>query len=205
MKLILVRHGQSMANLAELVTGNTADELSPHGIERSRETGAWLTRLGFQPDVCYMSQWRRAQQTAALLKEDCQFVVDARLGETQAGTVADMPLKQFLATWPNFYTDNTHAYPGGESHTDLNRRVLQWLGSVRELHQTRTVLAVTHAGPIACLLQHALGIPMDRFPAVKAHNSSVSVIDYGAQPQDCGQVVAFSLLPESAAAQLIIR
>lgn len=201
MRLILVRHGQSLANLAQLVTGNTRDELSSHGESQAQQTALYLQRIGLIANHHFTSQWRRAQQTAALVSPQAEFVLDPRLGETDAGDVADLTLRQFLATWPDFYADNTQAYPGGESHVDLNHRVLSWL---REVHQNchGNVLAVTHAGPIACLLQHALQLPMQRFPALKAQNGSISIIDY-ANADDHGQVLAFSLLPDTLARQLV--
>ena len=201
MKLVLIRHGQSLANRAKLVTGNTEDVLSSDGVTQVHHTSDFLKRLDVQPDHHFTSQWRRAQQTASLVMPKADFIVDTRLGETNAGQAADLTLPQFLNTWPDFYRDNTNTYPGGESHADLNRRVLSWLKHTRETCRGN-VLAVTHAGPIACLLQHTLQIPMERFPALMARNGSISVIEYGDR-DDRGTLTTFSLLPESSARQLM--
>lgn len=201
MRLVLVRHGQSMANRNRLVTGDTADVLSPDGVEQMRRTSAMLQGLGMRFEQHFTSQWQRARQSADLVLPGAPFAVDPRLGETHAGAVACMALPDFLQTWPDFYADNTNRYPGGESHTDLNARVMQWLNDVRE-QCDGDVLAVTHAGPIACLLQHVLDIPMDRFPALKASNSSISIVEF---PRDevRGQLLTFSWLPETTASELI--
>jgi broad specificity phosphatase PhoE len=201
MRLVLVRHGLSMANMAGLVTGTPEDTLSPEGVTQARRTGELFKRLSLRGDHYLTSHFRRAQQTASLVLPDASFEVDSRLGETNAGAVAELTLSRFLEEWPDFYQDNSNTYPGGESHMDLNRRVLDWLAEARARH-TGQVVVVTHAGPIACLLQDALGIPMDRFPALKAHNASVSVIDY-LHRTDHGRVVSFSLLPDATAGDLI--
>lgn len=202
MRLTLIRHGQSEANVQGLVTGNrSADRLSAKGVAQMQATAALLQRLGVKADHLFTSDFRRAQESAAQLMPVNAFRVDARLGETHAGDVAELPLIAFLAQWPDFYKDNDNRYPGGESHNGLNLRVLSWLREVRASCSGH-VLAVTHAGPITCLLQHALHLPMTAFPALLARNASISVIDY---PDDAehGKVLAFSLLPEASMAELM--
>jgi len=202
MRLTLIRHGQSEANVQGLVTGlKTYDGLSTQGIEQMRSTAGLLQRAAFGAARLYTSDFRRAQQSAALVWPGATFTVDARLGETDAGDVAGWPMAKFLAQWPHFYGDPAHCYPGGESHEALNQRVLSWLADVRAADDT-DVLAVTHAGPITCLLQHALGIPMSAFPALLARNASLSIIEY-ASADDRGKVLAFSLLPEASLSALI--
>ena len=202
MKLVLVRHGLSEANLRKVVTGTPEDRLSPAGALQMTEAGALLLSAGFLPGPRFVSHWMRARESAALVAPGELFQMDARLGETNAADVAEWPLSQFLATHPDFYSDHHRPYPGGESHAQLNSRVLAWLADVRALHAGHTVLAVTHAGPIACLLQHALGIPMERFPAMMARNGSLSVIEYPSA-DSTGKVLAFSLASTGSLRDLI--
>lgn len=202
MKLILVRHGLSEANQRAVVTGTPDDPLSPLGATQVQDTRHLLTSAGFHPEQCFVSHWKRARESAARIAPGKAFHIDARLGETDAGEVAEWPLTRFLEAYSGFYSDHRRPYPGGESHEQLNERVLAWLEEVRRLSEGKLVLAVTHAGPIACLLQHALGIPMERFPALLARNASLSVIEYGpAAPR--GKVLAFSQSPAEALRDLI--
>ena len=204
MKLILVRHGLSEANQRAVVTGTPEDPLSPAGRVQAQDTGELLAHAGFDAGLCVVSHWKRARESAALIAPGQAFHVDPRLGETDAAEVAEWPLARFLASHPDFYSDHRRPYPGGESHQQLNERVLAWLDEVRIARQGQRVLAVTHAGPIACLLQHALGIPMERFPALLARNASLSVIEYGqASPQ--GKVLTFSQSPTASLRDLIGR
>ncbi len=201
MKLALVRHGASQANLAGLVTGTPDDVLSPAGIEQARQAAAQFTSL-VRPQACYTSQWRRAQQTANLIFPNLRFAVDPRLGETDAGTVATDSLSDFLQHQPDFYSNHLNSYPGGESHQQLYERVTAWLADVRGQHDG-LVLAVCHAGPIACLMHHALRIPMERFPCLMAQHTSLSFIDYGANEEATPQLQVFSQLPDARLSQLL--
>jgi broad specificity phosphatase PhoE len=201
-KLVLVRHGLSLANQRKVVTGTPEDPLSPEGIAQVMLARELLSAAGFEPQQCYVSHWRRARESAALVAPDVIFQIDPRIGETHAGDVAEWPLTRFLETHPDFYEDHRRPYPGGESHEQLNARVLAWLEEVLSRDTGKRVLAVSHAGPIACLLQHALGIPMERFPALMARNASLSVIEYSSAVPS-GRVLAFSQSPAESLRDLV--
>ena len=79
-KLVLVRHGQSMWNLENRFTGWTDVELSEQGIKEAKEAGIVLKDKGFVFDVAYTSVLKRANDTLDyILKE---------LGQT------DIPVKK---------------------------------------------------------------------------------------------------------------
>ena len=62
-KLVLVRHGESEWNVANLFTGWTDVELSEKGRGEAREAGRLLKAEGFQFDVAYTSVLKRAIRT----------------------------------------------------------------------------------------------------------------------------------------------
>lgn len=62
-KLVLVRHGQSMWNLENRFTGWTDVELSEQGIKEAKEAGIVLKEKGFVFDVAYTSVLKRANDT----------------------------------------------------------------------------------------------------------------------------------------------
>lgn len=178
MIVYLVRHGLSKANVARLVTGTPADGLVDEGRRQAEALGAWLRGAGVVPDRYLVSHWGRARQTADLLFPGAPWVVDERLGETDAGSAADMSLESFLESWPDFYGSHLNCYPAGESHQQLHERVANAWADLRK-SDANVVLAVTHSGPISCLLQQMLGIAMDRFPAFLPSHASVSILESG--------------------------
>ena len=69
-KLVLVRHGQSIWNLENRFTGWTDVSLSKQGIEEAIEAGKILKRNGFTFDIAYTSVLKRANDTLNyILKE----------------------------------------------------------------------------------------------------------------------------------------
>ncbi len=71
-KLVLVRHGQSMWNLENRFTGWTDIELSEQGIEEAKEAGKVLKEKGFKFDVAYTSVLKRANDTLNYILEELE-------------------------------------------------------------------------------------------------------------------------------------
>jgi len=69
-KLVLVRHGQSMWNLENRFTGWTDVELSEQGIKEAKEAGKVLKEKGFDFDVAYTSVLKRANDTLKYILEE---------------------------------------------------------------------------------------------------------------------------------------
>ena len=66
-KLVLVRHGQSMWNLENKFTGWTDVDLSDNGVKEAIEAGKVLKDKGFSFDVAYTSVLKRANRTLDLI------------------------------------------------------------------------------------------------------------------------------------------
>lgn len=63
MKLVLIRHGQSIWNLENRFTGWTDVDLSENGLEEARQAGKILKENGYVFDTAYTSVLKRAIRT----------------------------------------------------------------------------------------------------------------------------------------------
>lgn len=176
MRFYLFRHGRSLANENKLVTGTPSDQLSADGLSQARHMMHWVSESKIKADYYTVSQWRRAQQTAMCIYPEADWYEDPRLGETIAGDVSNIPLQQFLCQVPSFYQNPANCYPNGESHLDLQKRVIGWVRDLLTKPYSQ-IVAVTHAGPIACILHEVLHIPMSYFPAIVPINASLTIVD----------------------------
>lgn len=70
MKLVLVRHGQSVWNLENRFTGWTDVELSDNGIKEAEEAGKLLKENEFTFDVAYTSVLKRANETLNIILKE---------------------------------------------------------------------------------------------------------------------------------------
>lgn len=69
-KLVLVRHGQSLWNLENRFTGWTDVGLSEKGIHEAKEAGKLLKKKGYTFDVAYTSVLKRANDTLYYILEE---------------------------------------------------------------------------------------------------------------------------------------
>ena len=68
--LVLLRHGQSEWNLANLFTGWTDVGLTEEGEEEAREAGRLMGEAGLEPDIMFTSVLTRATDTADIALEE---------------------------------------------------------------------------------------------------------------------------------------
>ena len=70
MKLVLLRHGQSVWNKENRFTGWTDVELSERGVEEARAAGRAMAAAGLDFDLCHTSLLKRAIKTLWLALEE---------------------------------------------------------------------------------------------------------------------------------------
>src|SRR6202166_3125966 len=73
-RLVLVRHGQSLWNLENLFTGWTDVDLTAQGCEEARQAGRELAREGILPDVVFTSVLKRAIRTEWLMLDELDLL-----------------------------------------------------------------------------------------------------------------------------------
>ena len=91
-KLVLVRHGQSIWNLENRFTGWTDVELSEKGIEEAKEAGKLLKKNNYSFDVAYTSTLKRANDTLNYIlkeldEEDIKINYSWKLNERHYGAL----------------------------------------------------------------------------------------------------------------------
>jgi broad specificity phosphatase PhoE len=203
LKFFLIRHGKSVANSNGFVTGSKNDPLSEVGVAQAEAMRGFVDKIGIDPDIFIVSDWLRAQQTAKIVWPAVKWVVDERVGETNAGVAANLPLNKFLEEYPNFYNSPTNAYPYGESHEDLKVRAISWLEEIMK-KDFESVALVAHSGPISCLIQYVLNISMNFFPAAVPAHASLSIIEIKkitASKFDA-RLIGFSILSEARMSEI---
>jgi 2,3-bisphosphoglycerate-dependent phosphoglycerate mutase len=70
MKIVLVRHGESVWNRENRFTGWADVDLSPQGVEEARRAGQLLRDEGYQFDVAYTSLLKRAIRTLYIAQRE---------------------------------------------------------------------------------------------------------------------------------------
>ena len=167
-ELVLVRHGESVGNLAATAAGEKGLDrldldyrdpdtpLSDNGVAQADSLGQYLAGLpaSSRPQVVLGSPYVRAASTMehalARLSDGPLRVLDERLRERDLGLFDGMTGQGIRDTYPEeaarrqamgkFY----YRPPGGESWTDVVLRVRSVLSDVRAEHAGRRVWVFTH-------------------------------------------------------------
>ena len=151
MKIILIRHGESEANIAHCINDDPSRlvNLTERGKAQAETAGDSLRATRFTH--AYASEFPRAQQTAAILlrHHDCPLHVDARLNERRSG-MDGLPVQVFNDL---VRPDPLHIKPErGESFLEQMERVRGFLDEITVRHPDGVVLAVSHENPILAAL-----------------------------------------------------
>jgi broad specificity phosphatase PhoE len=154
--LLLARHGQSLFNVDGVVNGDPARDrgLSPLGMDEGRKLAKQIAAVAI--DLCVVSEFPRAQQTAQLALEgrDIPTQVDAELNDIRIGSLEGRTLADYR-TWKHAHT-RADPFPGGESLDDAAHRYAR--AYARLLDRTEeTVLCVCHEIPVRYAVNAAAG------------------------------------------------
>lgn len=184
-KLIIVRHGQSMANLNGTFAGQVDVPLSPLGHRQVEELKEYLTRR-FKIDVIYSSALSRACDTVAPTATALGLPVirDVGLKEIDGGKWEGLTNVEIAQKFPAdfaLWRDNIglSRCTGGESIRELQQRSIATTKRIAEENDGRTVLIGTHAGFLRAMICYWRGIPLEEMKNTTwVPNASVTEVDY---------------------------
>lgn len=94
LKLLFIRHAESIGNCEGRMMGRADDELTDRGERQAQALGCALAQqLGWQPDHIYSSPQRRAYRTAELVRSAAYGVVESQID--QPPIIPDQNLCEF--------------------------------------------------------------------------------------------------------------
>ena len=188
---LLVRHGQSQANVDGLLAGHIDTGLTESGMAQVKRLAASLAPVPIS--LVVTSPLRRCRTTAEELAAgrpgDAPVRVEDRFVEVRYGGWTGRALKELAQEelWGlvqsrpsavSFPADPVHA---SESMTAMAERAwsawLDWERTVVDSHSERAVwVVVSHGDVIKAMLAKALGLELDQFQSIIVDPASVSLV-----------------------------
>ncbi len=181
-RIILVRHGETVANREFRYVGTRDDALTEHGQTQARQIAEALSVLPVA--AVYSSPRLRAYETALPVASrhglTVQVVDELREGDfgrweglSRAEVMAQDA--QSLLDWER---DTSLAPPDGESLDAMQRRVSAVVEKLVQTHPGQTVVLVSHVGPVKAVLCTALGVPASTAFRIFLDPATISVVDW---------------------------
>ena len=164
-KLILVRHGQSMWNLENKFTGWTDVELSEQGIKEAKEAGKILKEMG-EKNIEIKRNWRLNERHYGALQGLNKDETREKYGAEQV-----LLWRRSTDVRPPELEENDSRYPGNdEKYKDLSKnelpktenlidtikRVLEyWNSDIKlELEKGKRIIIVAHGNSLRGLIKY---------------------------------------------------
>jgi probable phosphoglycerate mutase len=181
-RLMLVRHGETEANLAGRVQGRGNDPLTARGEQQVRAVAARLKREGHPVAAIYSSSLLRARLTAEAISESLGLPLRLRDGlqEMNIGDLEGSSPAEMHAAIPRTIDEG---YPGGETLREFIERIMGTFYGIAMAHTGDTVIVVSHGGVISTALsiwKHGHGGAWREFAP---DNCAVSVVEFRAGPE----------------------
>lgn len=152
--LILVRHGQSQANLERRFAGHTNAPLTETGLKQAELTAQYI-KENYNVSKVYASDLARAFETGKCISAalGIEIIPNQNLREIYAGKWEGMKFDDIISTYTEAYNvwlnDIGNARcTGGESPAELAERFLSALTTIAEENDGQTVVIATHATTI---------------------------------------------------------
>ncbi|MBL7210026.1 MAG: histidine phosphatase family protein [Dehalococcoidia bacterium] len=184
MRLVLVRHGETVWNQERKIQGGTSDtELSEVG--RKQAEGVGLSLKGMEISAIYSSPLKRALDTAQAIASHHQLEVQVEpdLREIDAGDLEGRSIVELGTTFSQFLLrwrqgQGSEKMPGGESVIDVANRVWSVIQRIVSKHDQGTVVVASHYFVTVVAICKALGWPLTNIERIRVQNGSVSVLEF---------------------------
>lgn len=184
-RIIVVRHGQSEANLLGIGAGQLNTPLTSLGLAQASAVAKYLVPRE-RITAIYSSDLDRAYNTALPTATALGLTIskDKRLREVDTGLFAGRKYDMRPVEFPEDYkvmveTPSLMRYPEGEYVPDVYDRMKECICEIAERHHGETLLIASHAGAIKSFLAYGLGFSrLETAKAPPVANTAISIFEW---------------------------
>lgn len=182
MKILLIRHGESEADLLGVHEGRADFPLTTLGHAQAKKVAAWI-QSEYKPAVMLASPLKRAHQTATYIQQavGCPLHTDDSLMEFNNGVLAGLDRQEALRRYPMPEGGRPFHVPieGGESELAFRLRAEEWVHRLEaEYSQHDCVAIVSHGGWISQFLKAFLDLPATSPAIFATGDTGVHLIEW---------------------------
>lgn len=164
MEILLIRHGESEADILNVHEGRADFPLTEKGIEQATKMASFVSKH-FPPDLILSSPLRRAKRTAETLQEKigCELIEAPELAEYNNGVLAGMDRKEAAIKYPLPKGGRPIHIPiqDGESELEFRYRVEKMYHQIFHDYKGKERIAiVSHGGFISNFICAFLKLPI---------------------------------------------
>ena len=186
-KIYIVRHGETEANAARVVSGHFDSPLTSIGEEQAESRRESLKHINF--DAVFSSDLVRAKRTAEIIAVDRKLAVNTTrlIRERCFGRWEGRPISEVveeskkMLAWRETLTEEGKRASkmnfGYESDNDIAWRLITFLREVAVTYLGQTILVVVHGSITRALLMHLGFAKYDELPSGSIENTGYIVLE----------------------------
>jgi probable phosphoglycerate mutase len=179
MRLIIVRHGETVENVAKIVQGWSCGTLNETGIQQAKKVAERLKNEKI--DVCYSSDLERTMKTAQeimkyhngvqLIPEKALREKNSSIWEGKKREERDEFLKKHHLSLEEYKAE------GGESIPDVQLRMVAFYNALVKKYTTETILLVSHGGSLTAFYLWLFKSDFSEFKKYHPENTAVTILE----------------------------
>ncbi len=179
LRLFLVRHGETDANLNHYLQGTSDGPLNAAGKVQVERLGNHLKNIAL--DHVYASDLQRAVETANAIARVHGLIVeiDSQLREWNVGEMDGMPAAVYLKLIKETGKPlSQFDPPGGQKLSEVRERADAVIDKIVARHRGESVLVCSHGDFMRMMIGSILQIDVDMATAFHFDNASYSVFEF---------------------------
>ncbi|QZY57373.1 alpha-ribazole phosphatase [Crassaminicella profunda] len=182
MKLIFVRHGETIHNHKGLYCGWNDLDLTEKGMMQAKKVCEKLKEENL--NLIITSDLNRTIKTAEIINVDhhINIILEKNLREMNFGLWEGLSYKEIkekyvkeLNGWESDWID--YILPSGESVRQMYERVTAVMDKIIHQYKNENILIVSHAGCIRAILAYLIGNGIDDYWKYKVENCGITTIE----------------------------
>lgn len=181
MELLIIRHGQSEADILQVHEGRADFPLTELGELQAHKMAQYVA-TSYPPEIIISSPLQRAKRTAEILQSavGCEVKVDSDLMEFNNGVLAGLPREEALKKYPIPEGGRPihEAIQEGESELEFRFRAEMVLNKLLyDYHHFKRVAVVSHGGLISNLIKGFLNQPNNTSCAFATGDTGIHLLE----------------------------
>lgn len=181
--LIIVRHGQSVADIEERMEGRADFPLTNLGKKQAEKLACWL-KQNILFDYIISSPLKRASETSDIVSKICfkEVTYDERLMEWNNGLIAGLLKSEAHEKYPipkggRKYFQRIFE---GESTIDFRTRAEEFIAEILDKYNSdkddRRILIITHGGTANMIIHSFLNLPIKNDITICSDDTGVHIL-----------------------------
>lgn len=179
LELLVVRHGQSIADIEDRFEGRADFELTKLGIEQAHRASIWINNY-FKPDRIICSPLKRARMTADAISLTCGIdaIIDDEIMEWNNGLLAGLKREEGVKKYPEPPGGRKahDTYADTESYIQFRARAETFLSKLlnrNEIENKNRICIVSHGGFINMLFRSFLRLPLEMETSLSSGDTGI--------------------------------